>query len=152
MIDIWAVGCMFGELLTCSPMFTSDELNQGQGRVVPFQVNQVKAIFKLLGTPNVPLYSSFPQWENVSSWEQVPCRLEKDEKYSWFDPLAMDLLKGLLEYDPAKRLTAEQALQHQYFQKDFNETKFVISLSLISLFSSSLFFLTRCFFFFFFFF
>lgn len=29
-----------------------------------------------------------------------------------------NLLASLLEYDPAKRITAEKALSHQYFQED----------------------------------
>lgn len=30
-------------------------------------------------------------------------------------PLALDLLEKLLQFDPSKRLTCEEALQHPYF-------------------------------------
>lgn len=34
------------------------------------------------------------------------------------DPLALDLLGKILEFDPAKRINAEEALKHQYLQMD----------------------------------
>lgn len=30
----------------------------------------------------------------------------------------LDLLKGLLEFNPAKRLSAEEALKHDFFKED----------------------------------
>ena len=31
----------------------------------------------------------------------------------------IDLLQGLLEYDPANRLTAQEALRHPFFTEEF---------------------------------
>lgn len=36
--------------------------------------------------------------------------------YPKIEPLAIDLLEKLLQFDPARRLTCEEALQHPYFQ------------------------------------
>ncbi len=37
------------------------------------------------------------------------------EKYQEISPLALDLLKKMLEKDPSKRVSAKRALQHVYF-------------------------------------
>ena len=38
------------------------------------------------------------------------------DKYKNIDPMAMDLMKRLLEADPKQRITANSALEHPYFQ------------------------------------
>ena len=62
---------MFGELLTCTPMFRSQEAQHTSQRP-PFQEQQLKTIFRALGTPHVPLYRAFPCWEEASKWEEFP--------------------------------------------------------------------------------
>jgi serine/threonine protein kinase len=39
--------------------------------------------------------------------------------------LALDLLASLLEYDPKKRLTAEAALEHDYFKGEIYSNAFM---------------------------
>jgi cell division cycle 2-like len=57
-IDVWSVGCIFGELLTMEAIF------QGQ-----FEVDQINKIFRDLGTPNDaiwPGYSELPVVKKAS--------------------------------------------------------------------------------------
>lgn len=45
-VDVWAVGCIFAELLTLKPLFQGVE---DKGMHNPFQIDQIDKIFRVLG-------------------------------------------------------------------------------------------------------
>lgn len=51
-VDMWAVGCIFGELLALKPIFKGEEAKMDGKKNVPFQRSQLTKIFEILGTPN----------------------------------------------------------------------------------------------------
>ena len=58
--DIWAAGCIFGELLTLRPIFKGEEVKMENKKVVPFQKNQMLKIIETLGTPtSIPINKLF---------------------------------------------------------------------------------------------
>lgn len=50
-VDMWAIGCIFGELLTLKPIFKGEEAKMDNKKNVPFQRSQLTKIFEVLGTP-----------------------------------------------------------------------------------------------------
>lgn len=78
-------------------------------------LDQLKRIFHLCGSPN---NENMPGWESLPEAKKVTfetsSRRVKDD-FMQFDPLAADLIDKLLTLDPKKRITAIEALEHDYF-------------------------------------
>lgn len=73
-------------------------------------------LYRIIGTP------SQGEWpENVSlSWTAFPYRQAKSFAtiISDLNEYGLDLIKGMLTFNPHRRLTAAQALRHRYFAED----------------------------------
>ncbi|KAG5050106.1 hypothetical protein JHK85_011209 [Glycine max] len=118
-VDMWAVGCIFAELLTLKPLFQGAEVKATPN---PFQLDQLDKIFKVLGHPTL---EKWPSLANLPHWQQDSQHIQghKYDNASLCSVLqlspkspAYDLLSKMLEYDPRKRITAAQALEHEYFK------------------------------------
>merc|ERR1712106_1245574 len=103
-VDTWSLGCIFAEMITRRPLFPGDS-----------EIDQLFRIFRILGTPtetNWPGVSSLPDFKSVfPRWEaqDISQALPPD-----VSPGGQDLLHQILVYNPAGRISAKQALQHQY--------------------------------------
>ena len=79
------------------------------------EIDELHKIFYLLGTPDEEMWpgvSQLPDYtETFPSWR--PKRLE--EHIPGLDPLGADLLRRMLDYPPSRRITAKEALNHEYF-------------------------------------
>jgi cell division cycle 2-like len=105
-VDLWSVGCIFAELLLKEPLF------QAKG-----EIELLSMIFKLLGSPtnsSWPEYSKLPLAKTLSLPSPQPPQFR--QKFPYLTAAGIDLLISLLTYDPARRITAEEALQHPYFR------------------------------------
>eukprot|EP00696_Hemimastix_kukwesjijk_P003434 gnl/Hemi2/14216_TR4823_c0_g2_i1.p1 gnl/Hemi2/14216_TR4823_c0_g2~~gnl/Hemi2/14216_TR4823_c0_g2_i1.p1 ORF type:complete len:208 (-),score=66.68 gnl/Hemi2/14216_TR4823_c0_g2_i1:80-703(-) len=112
-MDIWAVGCIFVEMLTKHALFPGDS-----------EIDELYRIFRTLGTPNntiwpgvsqLPCYrDTFPRWPQQPVARAIP---------SVTDPLALDLISQMLRYEPSKRISAKAALNHPYFN-DLDKSQF----------------------------
>ncbi|XP_061521382.1 mitogen-activated protein kinase 15 [Phycodurus eques] len=114
-VDMWSLGCILGEMLLGEALFpgtsTINQLEQIMSAIphpCPEDVLAIKSeigssvVRRMLRRPPMPLEDSLPS--------SVP-------------PDALDLLKGLLVFNPDKRPTAEKALQHPYVARFHNPDK-----------------------------
>lgn len=61
-IDMWAIGCIFGELLCLRPMFKGDEAKIDNKKTVPFQKHQMQKIIEIMGVPDGTSWPSLPEY------------------------------------------------------------------------------------------
>ncbi|GAB4835519.1 Cyclin-dependent kinase E-1 [Ancistrocladus abbreviatus] len=120
-VDMWAVGCIFAELLTLKPLFQGAEV---KATANPFQMDQLDKIFRVLGHPT---QEKWPTLENLPHWQTDTqnIRMRKYDSTGLHSVVSLhpkspayDLLSKMLEYDPRKRITAAQALEHEYFKAE----------------------------------
>ena len=107
-IDIWSIGCIFAEFLTGYILFKGKKIK-----------DQLQCIYEKLGNP-------LPKWRKVNQtklWKEMkptrkyePALRHFIQKYNKrVDESTLSLLERLLEYDPKKRISAKDALKHEYF-------------------------------------
>ncbi|CAK9440262.1 uncharacterized protein LODBEIA_P43620 [Lodderomyces beijingensis] len=122
-IDLWAVGCILAELLSLRPIFKGEEakIDMNNKKSVPFQKNQFQKIVDILGTPNLSNWPSINKYPEYASFTQSINNNYSSSLSQWYKMIGgdnkqcLELLYGLLKYDPDVRLTADQTLVHPFF-------------------------------------
>ncbi|TFK41165.1 kinase-like domain-containing protein [Crucibulum laeve] len=117
-VDMWALGTIMAELVNLRPLFPGSD-----------QVDQVARICEILGDPcddyGIDAHGSpvggGPWSKGIKLAEAVGFQFPKIEPkdiYSLFErtvPVSLiHCIRDLLRYDPDKRLTSRQCLEHQY--------------------------------------
>ncbi|XP_071839954.1 uncharacterized protein [Apostichopus japonicus] len=107
-IDMWSVGCIFAEFLTMKPLFP--------GRS---EIDQLNRIFKELGTPSEKIWPGYNELPAVKkmSFTEYPYNNLRNRFGTYLTDLGFDLLNRFLTYNPAKRISAEDALKQEYFKE-----------------------------------
>ncbi|XP_038159150.1 mitogen-activated protein kinase 15 isoform X1 [Cyprinodon tularosa] len=114
-VDMWSLGCILGEMLLGKALFpgtsTINQIEKIMSAILHPSPEDILAIKSEYGSSVIQRMLLKPQ-----------VRLE-DILQPSVPPDALDLLKGLLVFNPDKRLTAEQALQHPYVARFHNPAK-----------------------------
>nr|QYW07097.1 G-type cyclin-dependent kinase 1 [Dimocarpus longan] len=113
-IDMWSLGCIMAELLSKEPLFNGKT-----------EFDQLDKIFRTLGTPNETIWPGFSKLPGVKVnfvKHQYNLLRKKFPATSFtgspvLSDAGFDLLNKLLTYDPEKRITAEAALNHDWFRE-----------------------------------
>ena len=104
-IDMWAIGTIMAELFTLRPLFPGTS-----------ESDEIYKITSVLGTPSANQWKQglalaqhmnfkFPQFVATPLSQLIPSASTE----------AVDLMTELMRWDPAKRPTAMQSLQHPFF-------------------------------------
>ncbi|KAI0071594.1 Pkinase-domain-containing protein [Panus rudis PR-1116 ss-1] len=107
-VDMWGIGCVLGEMFHRRPILPGSS-----------DLDQLDKIWQLCGTPNQhtwPDYDTLPGCEGVKRFQTYVRRLRQN--FEAIGPETVDLLDKLLICNPRERLTASQALDHDYFWTD----------------------------------
>ncbi|GJQ13931.1 hypothetical protein GpartN1_g5722.t1 [Galdieria partita] len=114
-VDIWSVGCIFAEWLTREALFPGST-----------EIDQLSRIWKCLGTPNEEIWPGLSELPHASKIKFVKqpynCLRQRFDNTIYggqtsITNLGLDLMNKLLTYDPEKRIQAQDALNHPYFEE-----------------------------------
>lgn len=110
-IDLWSVGCVIAELVLKSPLFAGIST-----------LDQLELILKGIGMPSAAAISKLESdkaqyvLRNFTFSKRCKSRALQ-ETLSQCSAQEIDLIMNLLKFDPADRITAEEALRHEYFNE-----------------------------------
>ncbi|XP_041996099.1 serine/threonine-protein kinase MHK-like isoform X1 [Salvia splendens] len=104
-IDMWAVGAILAELFTSCPIFPGES-----------EIDQLYKISCVFGAPE---WNTFPEAKDISRLVDITYSAIQPADLSDMIPNAsleaIDLIKQLCSWDPSKRPTADQCLEHPFF-------------------------------------
>lgn len=110
-IDVWSVGCVFAELLARKPLFPGSD-----------HVSQLNCILEVTGSPTADQLGHLP--EKARRYLLSMPQRQPKPLHSLFPDAsegALQLLAQMLQFDPARRISVEEALAHPYLATFHNE-------------------------------
>ncbi|XP_059106321.1 cyclin-dependent kinase 11B-like [Peromyscus eremicus] len=107
-VDMWSVGCIFGELLTQKPLFPGKS-----------EIDQINKVFKDLGTPSEKIWPGYDDLPAVKkmTFSKYPYNNLRKRFGALLSDQGFELMNKFLTYYPARRINAEDGLKHEYFRE-----------------------------------
>ncbi|SCW04359.1 LAFE_0H11804g1_1 [Lachancea fermentati] len=106
-MDIWSCGCILAELFLRRPLFPGKDYR-----------HQLLLIFQILGSPGTADLDAVRSRRARHYLGSLPRFARRDlrQLFPNANPLGIDLLSRMLVFDPARRVTAHDALSHPYLR------------------------------------
>eukprot|EP00038_Savillea_parva_P010943 m.193964 g.193964 ORF g.193964 m.193964 type:complete len:567 (-) comp19084_c0_seq1:280-1980(-) len=111
-VDVWAIGCLFCELLTGRPLWPGES-----------DIDQVDKIIHTLG-PMIKRHEFVFDTNSFFAKVKRPTIQPHDrivplrERYERFGSVSVDFMEQAIKPDPAQRATCSQLLTHDFFTND----------------------------------
>ncbi|KAH8269609.1 hypothetical protein KR018_010504 [Drosophila ironensis] len=104
-VDMWAFGCIFGELLLGKPVLPGTS-----------EIAQLELIIELLGAPSESIWPGFSEMPAIQNFtlSQQPYNNIKS-KFHMIGPSGRNLINILLIYNPKTRASAQECLNSKYY-------------------------------------
>ncbi|CAE7241693.1 erkB [Symbiodinium sp. KB8] len=107
-VDMWAVGCILGEMVNGKPVFPGSST-----------MNQLDRILEVTGRPSKEDVEAVRSPYATTMLDGLPPSRQRRmaDFFSKADPDALDFISRCLVFNPGRRLTVEQALKHPYVKQ-----------------------------------
>ena len=144
-IDMWSVGCIFAELMgmikenaatfldrsplfpgtSCFPLSPDRANTVKRGGFPHSSQDQLSIIFSVLGTPKEDDFAFVTDAKAIDYLRSFPFKkpVELGELYPAATPDTLDLMRKMLQFNPKKRITIEECLNHPFLSKIRDKTR-----------------------------
>jgi serine/threonine protein kinase len=132
-VDVWSAGCVFAEMLRGTALFPGDDSKE-----------QLRLIISGMGKPPqcVVRQIKHPEPWCTAAIDEAPDGDALDQGVPDASDSAISLLRRMLEYDPDKRISAADALRHEYFDDDVVDNSLPVDIDAEREFAFDQFYLT----------
>lgn len=113
-VDVWSVGCIFAEILGRKPLFRGSSTS-----------DQLRLIIEKLGSPLPEELSAIHNESVLRQIRDTPHRpkVAMETLFPDANPLALDLLGKMMEFDQERRIGVDGALSHPYLMELHSKAK-----------------------------
>nr|CAI5866716.1 unnamed protein product [Callosobruchus analis] len=107
-VDMWSVGCIIAEMVNGQPLFPGET-----------DIEQLAIVLDTLGTPND---ETWPELKELPDYNKIAFSPSTPKSWriilSTADSATVSLISNILIYDGRRRLTAKEALKHEFLRNE----------------------------------